>query len=153
MQVAIGEVRMSQERTTQVMRTYLEEAVAKGNYSVIDEFTAEDFIDHSVPENRGPSALVAHAAKFRGMFPDVTIEIEHISGSDDRAVGIWRLKGTQVEPIFGIPATGKVLEFTVASVFTFRDGMLVDYYAIAGALEALMQMGVTLEPATETASA
>ena len=63
-----------------------------------------------------------------------------------------RLTGTQVEPIFGIPATGKVLEFTIASYFTFRDGMLVDYLAIAGALEALTQMGVTLEPATETAS-
>jgi hypothetical protein len=78
---------MSQERTTQVMRTYLEEAVAKGNYSVIDEFTAEDFIDHSVPDGRGPSALVAHVAKFRGMFPDVTIDIQHISGTDDQAVG------------------------------------------------------------------
>ncbi len=45
------------------------------------------------------------------------------------------------------------LEFTVASVFTFRDDRLVDYFVIAGALEAAAQMGVKLElPTTETAS-
>ena len=75
------------------------------------------------------------------------------AGSDDQTVGVWRLKGTQTKPLFGIPATNRTLEFTVASVFTFRDDRLVDYFVIAGALEAATQMGVKLElPTTETAS-
>ena len=136
---------MSQERSAQVMRMYLEEAVAKGNFSVIDEFTADDFADHSQLDKRGPSALLAHVSGFRENFPDVTIDIQHIIASDDQAVGIWRLKGTQTKPLFGIPATNRALEFTVASVFTFRDDMLVDYFVVAGALEAAAQMGVKLE--------
>ena len=36
---------MSPERSAEVMRLYLEEAVGKGNLDVIDTFTADDFID------------------------------------------------------------------------------------------------------------
>jgi predicted ester cyclase len=143
---------MSQERTAQVMRTYLEEAVAKGNMDVIKEFTADDFIDHSQPDARGPSALIDHASNFRTTFPDVTVEVQHVIGSDDQAVGIWRMKATHANPFIGIDGTGKTLEFTIASVFSFRDDMLVDYFVVAGILEAAMQMGVKLEVATEAAT-
>ena len=136
---------MSQKRSAQVMRTYLEEAVAKGNFSVIDEFTAPDFVDHAVPDQRGPAALLAHVSGFREVLPDVTIDIQHIIASDDQAVGIWRLKGTHAKEFFGVPPTNRTLEFTVASVFTFRDEMLVDYFVVAGALEAVTQMGIKLE--------
>ena len=73
---------MSQERTAQVMRTYLEEAVGKGNMDVIKEFTADDFIDHSQPDARGPSALIDHASGFRTTFPDpLQIAPDPFSGS------------------------------------------------------------------------
>lgn len=142
---------MSQERSAQVMRTYLEEAVAKGNFSVIDEFTAEDFIDHSQPDNRGPAALLAHVSGFRETFPDVEVDVQHVIASDDQAVGIWRMKATHANPFIGVPATSKTLEFTVTSIFSFRDEKLVDYFVVAGLLEAAMQMGVKLEVA-ETAA-
>ncbi|HJN92839.1 MAG TPA: ester cyclase [Dehalococcoidia bacterium] len=144
---------MSQARCAQVMRTYLEEAVGKGKLDVIDEFTAPDFIDHSQPDARGPAALKAHAGGFRQNFPDVEIEVLHVIASDDQAVGIWHLKGTQTGELFGVAATNKVLEFTVASVFTFRDEMLVDYFVESGLVQALAQMGVKFEvPAETTAS-
>ncbi len=142
---------MSQERSAQVMRTYLEEAVAKGNFSAIDEFTADDFIDHSQPDNRGQAALLAHVSGFRETFPDVEVDVQHVIASDDQAVGIWRMKATHANPFIGVPATGQTLEFTVTSIFTFRDEMLVDYFVVAGLLEAAMQMGVKME-VPETAS-
>ncbi len=142
---------MSQERSAQVMRTYLEEAVGKGNFSVIDEFTAEDFVDQSQPDNRGPAALFAHVSGFHETFPDVVVDVQHVIASNDQAVGIWRMKATHANPFIGVPATDKTLEFTITSIFSFRDEMLVDYFVVAGLLEAVMQMGVKLEVA-ETAA-
>lgn len=136
---------MSQERSAQVMRTYLEEAVTKGNFSVIDEFTAEDFVDHGQPDKRGPAALLAHVSGFRETFPDVEVDVQHVIASDDQAVGIWRMKATHANPFIGVPATNQTLEFTVTSIFSFRDEMLVDYFVVAGLLEAAMQMGVKME--------
>lgn len=144
---------MSQERSAEIMRLYLEEAVGKGNLDVIDSFTAEDFIDHSQPDNRGPAALRAHAGGFRENFPDVEVDVQRIVADDDQAIGVWRMKGTQTKPLFGLPATDRVLEFNVVSLFKFRDEMLVDYTVIAGALEAIVQMGVKVElPAGTKAS-
>ena len=135
------------------MRLYLEEAVGKGNLDVIDTFTADDFIDHSQPDNRGPAALRAHAGGFRENFPDVQIDVQRIIASDDEVAGVWRLKGTQTKSLFGLPATNRELEFTVVSLFKLRDEMLVDYIVVAGALEASVQMGVKVElPAAAKAS-
>ncbi len=144
---------MSQERSAEVMRLYLEEAVGKGNFAVIETFAAEDMIDHSQPDKRGPAALLAHVTGFRENFPDVEVDVQRIIASDDEVAGVWRLKGTQTKPLFGLPATGRELEFTVVSLFKLRDGMLVDYRVVADALEAAAQMGVKIElPATEEAS-
>ena len=96
---------MRQERSAEVVRLYLEEAVDKGNLDVIDTFIADDFIDHSRPDNRGPAVLRAHAGGFRENFFDVEIDVQRIIASDDEVAGVWRLKGTQSKPLFGLPAT------------------------------------------------
>ncbi len=78
---------MSQERSAEVMRLYLEEAVGKGDFAVIDTFAAEDMIDHSQPDKRGPAALLAHVTGFRENFPDVEVDVQRIIASDDEVAG------------------------------------------------------------------
>jgi steroid delta-isomerase-like uncharacterized protein len=136
---------MSQQRSAEVMRTYLEEVVGKRRYGLIPRLAAEDMIDHSQPV-RGRQGLVNHVQNFHRTFPDVTIEVKRIIASDDEVVGVWRLKGTHSQELFGVAATGKTLEFDVVSLFKLRDGMLVDYSLVAGALEAAIQMGIPLVP-------
>jgi steroid delta-isomerase-like uncharacterized protein len=136
---------MSQHRSAEVMRTYLEEVVGKRRYELIPQLAAEDMIDHTQPV-RGRQGLVNHVQNFHRTFPDVTIEVRRIIASDDEVVGVWRLKGTHSQELFGVPATGKTLEFDVASIFKLRDGMLVDYSLVAGGLEAAIQMGIPLVP-------
>ena len=140
---------MTQQRSAEVMRTYLEEVVAKRRLELIPQLAAEDMVDHTQPV-RGRQGLVNHVENFHRTFPDVTIEVKRIIASDDEVVGMWRLKGTHSQPLFGVPATGKTLEFDVASIFKLRDGMLIDYTLVAGGLEAAIQMGIPLVPTPET---
>ena len=136
---------MSRERSAEVMRIYLEEVVGKRRLDLIPKFAAEDMLDHSQPI-AGRQGLVNHVENFHRTFPDVTIEVQRIIASDDEVVGVWRMKGTHSQPLFGVPATGRTLEFDIASIFQLRDGMLVDYRYVAGALEAAIQMGIKLVP-------
>ncbi len=130
---------MSQARAEQVMRTYLTEVVAQQRYELIPEFAAEDMIDHT-QSIRGPAALDAHARGFCENLPDLKVEVVEIFATEDIAVGIWRWSGTPIEP-HGISRSGKVIKPDfVASMFRFKDGMLVEYRPWIDAVDMLAQI-------------
>ena len=62
---------MTQKRSAEVMRTYLEEVVGKRRLELIPQLAAEDMVDHTQPV-RGRQGLVNHVENFHRTFPDVT---------------------------------------------------------------------------------
>ena len=148
---------MSQEEAKEVMRRYLTEVVAAGRLDVLDEIAAETLIDHTAVAagwGKGRAGLERHVRFFRSCVPDPEITIERLIASDDEVVGVWRVKGVHRGPLFGVPATGKVIEWTNASIFRVEGGKIVDYTGVWGSLEAVQRMGVPIElPATVCATA
>lgn len=140
---------MSGERCAEVMRRYLTEVVADGKLDVLDEIADEEMVDHTAVAagwGRGRAGLVKHVTYFRRVVEDPEVTVERIIASDDEVVGIWRVRGTHVGELFGIPATGRTLDYANASVFRVEDGKIVDYTGVWGALEAVQQMGARVSP-------
>jgi steroid delta-isomerase-like uncharacterized protein len=138
---------MSMQRCAEVMRRYLTEVVALGKIELLDELAAEDMTDHTaIAAGLGPgrAGLVKHVSYFRQVLPDVRVTVERIIASPDEVVGVWRARGTHSAELFGVPATGRTIEWTNASIFRVRDGKIVDYTGVWGALEAVQQMGVPI---------
>ena len=132
-------IQVSKARAEQVMRTYLTEVVANQRFELIPEFAAEDMVDHT-QSIRGPAALHAHARDFCANLPDLQVEVLEIFATEDIAVGIWRWTGTPIEP-HGISRQGKVIKPSlVASMFRFKDDMLVEYRPWVDAVEMLAQI-------------
>lgn len=130
---------MSQARAEQVMRTYLTEVVAKQRFELIPEFVAPDMVDHT-QSIRGPAALDAHARGFCANIPDLQVEVVEIFATDDIAVGIWRWSGTPTEP-HGMSPKGKIIKPDhVASMFRFKDDMLVEYRPWIDAVDMLARV-------------
>lgn len=130
---------MSQARAEQVMRTYLTEVVAKQRFELIPEFAAEDMVDHT-QSIRGPAALDGHARGFCANIPDLQIEVVEIFATEDIAVGIWRWTGTPIEP-HGVSRKGKLITPDhVASMFRFKNEMLVEYMPWIDAVDMLAQI-------------
>ena len=75
-------------------------------------------------------------------FPDLTTheDAELIDG--DRAVQVLRFSGTHAGEFFGLPATGRHVDVTVAFVFTFRDGLIIEERRIYDFTGLLVQVGV-----------
>jgi len=138
---------MSQARCEEVMRRYLTEVVAVGRFEVLEEIAAENMIDHTAVAaglGTGRIGLERHARYFRSCIPNPDITIERLIASDHEVVGVWRVRGVHSAELFGIPATGKPIEWTNASIFRVENGKIVDYTGVWGALEAVQGMGVPI---------
>jgi len=130
---------VSTDRTEEVMRTYLSQVLGERRFDLISTFVAPDMVDHT-QSIRGPEALDAHARGFCANIPDVTIEVVDVIATDDAAVGVWRWSGTPGQPM-GVSANGSdIYPHLVASIFKFRDGMLVDYRPFVDAMEVRSQV-------------
>ena len=138
---------MSQERCEEVMRIYITEVGAQGKLELLEDIAAEDMVDHAaIAMGWGPgrSGLEQHVKYFREALSDLEIDLERVIASADEVVGVWRVRATHSGEFFGVPPTGKTLEWTNASIFRLKDGKIIDYTVVAGALEAVMQMGVPI---------
>ena len=131
---------MPSNNSEHVMRTYLESVVRDGQLELIHSFVGNDFVDHTQPKLRGPAALEAHVRSFRENIPDVSVTIDQIIATDDAAVGIWRWSGTPRTAMAVSASGGPVNPRHAASVFRFRNGLLVEYRVFADVVDVFSQL-------------
>jgi steroid delta-isomerase-like uncharacterized protein len=67
-----------------------------------------------------------------------------IIGDEDpvRAVIVWTVESTHVGEIFGMAASGKRIERTLAYILTLRDGLIVKEVRMYDFTQMLLQLGV-----------
>lgn len=67
-----------------------------------------------------------------------------VIGNEDppRAVVVWNVQSTHVGEVFGMPASGKRIERTIAYVLTLTDGVISKEVRIYDFTSMLMQLGV-----------
>jgi steroid delta-isomerase-like uncharacterized protein len=77
-------------------------------------------------------------------FETQLIQVEDIViGNDDpmRVAMVWKLQSRHVGEVFGVPASGKRIERTIAFVLTLRDGRIINERRIYDFTSMLMQLG------------
>lgn len=96
---------MSQENTA-TSRRLLEEAFNRGNLSVIDELTTEDFVGHDpLMGDEDREASKQAISGYRDAFPDLHATIEDIFAAGDKVVMRWRGDGTFENEFMGLEPT------------------------------------------------
>ncbi len=75
--------------------------------------------------------------------PTVRMEDTIVCNSDlARAVIVWTVQSTHAGEVFGMPATGRRIERTMAYLFTLRDGLIIRERRVYDFTSMLMQLGV-----------
>lgn len=74
-------------------------------------------------------------------FPDLTAEFKQEMAVADRVATHWVLRGTHTGEIFGIPATGKTVQFQNINIARVEQSRIVQFNSEAGWLSVLMQIG------------
>jgi steroid delta-isomerase-like uncharacterized protein len=119
------------------------EAIERNEPDMLDDFVAEDIVDHgSSRPDAGLAGVKEAIPRFLQAFPDVRIEIEDALASGDRVAQRILLRGTHRGPFAGIPATGRTATWRGMHWWRFEDGRIVEHWSTADMMGLLRQIGV-----------
>src|SRR5689334_21151 len=111
------------------MRRITKEIWDDGRLDLIDEYIAEDLIDHiedPTLQGEGRERYRETAMRMRTAFPDFRNPLDLIVAEGDLAVSYGRNTGTNTGEFMGMPPTGKSINVLSVGVLRFKDGQAVE---------------------------
>ncbi len=134
------------------MKTQLEriplEVFNQGNFGLIDELIAPDFVEHyeqpGVPPTR--EGFKQFAMAYRSAFPDLRYTVEDAIDAGDKIVYRLTASGTMKGDFLGMPATGTRASWTEIHIGRVANGQLVEHWGLVDQLGMLVQLGVIPAP-------
>src|SRR4029078_5762812 len=141
---------MSSDRHKDMVRRYMQaiDDNQTSDWSVIDEFVAEDFVAHNPPlpgVSLDREGLKQAAEIFRVATPG-TQEIPIQVADGALVVSFITGRGVHAGELMGIPATNKEIERDGTVVHRIRDGKIVEYTAVMDVARVLGQIGALPGP-------
>jgi len=134
---------MSIEENKQIIRRY-QEIYNSNRLDDLPEVVAEDMLTPKIMPGVGTGLAGArkiHAMTLAGM-PDWHTEIIDLIAEEDKVAARIKMTGTHTGEFFGIPATGKHVEFTGIYIARIAKGKIVDHWGEEDSVSLLTQLGV-----------
>jgi steroid delta-isomerase-like uncharacterized protein len=142
---------MSSEANKALVRRFYEE-IDKGNVDAMDDFVAEDYIDHSPPPFPDlPPGREGLKKGFR-MFWEATPGHHHIEdqiAEGDKVVTRLSAYGKHEGDLPGAPRTGKEIRMTSITIHRIANGKLAEKWSEKDMVGFLQQIGVIPTPGGE----
>lgn len=136
------------EHNKALMRRGIEEVWSQGNFDMVEDLVASDFVGHQPPiENHGPEGVKRYFGELRSAFPDIRFTIEDQIAEGDRVVTRWTARATHQGAYQGVPPTGKAGIVTGITISRFADGKIVEGWTNLDALGLMQQIGALPMPA------
>ncbi|MFJ8622345.1 ester cyclase [Kitasatospora sp. NPDC093550] len=142
----IEQTRTAENRET--VRAFIDALFTRGDLAAVDEYLAEDFLDHdpTVDSDTSREGMRRAGALFRGAFPDWQSTPDLLVAEDDLVVEHFSATGTQRGEIFGAPATGRTVTLRGINIFRLREGRIVERWGRLDELGLLRQLGLVQGP-------
>ncbi len=135
---------MSAEENKQLVRRFYE-AIDRGDLNAMDEFVAEDYVDHNPPPfpdlAKGREGLKQVFKIFSEATPGYH-SIEDQIAERDKVVTRMTSYGKHEGDLPGAPRTGNDLRMTSITIHRIADGKLVEKWSEKDVLGFLKQIGV-----------
>lgn len=136
--------------TVDEMTQRLEQAIAAWNAGDLDGYLT--LYDDGVtlhgyaPEPMDKVAVRGFYEQIFAGLPGSQIELLDTFGSGDRIVTRFVQRGRHGGELLGVPATGRDVEVNGITILRFRDGRVVERWAVADMLGVLVQVGAVPPP-------
>ncbi|WP_405003297.1 ester cyclase [Kitasatospora purpeofusca] len=134
---------MSIEANKALVERYYHELVTGQRVELLEELVAEDAADETRVGPGGSGTRADFEEHLRWLWQnvrDVKATVEDLVAEGDRVIAFWRIEGTHVGPIFGVPATGKSFVGHSISWLTVRDNKVVRYNVLPDRLGIVQQL-------------
>jgi steroid delta-isomerase-like uncharacterized protein len=124
-----------------IAHRFFDEIWNKGNFSVIDQYVAENFVEHFPGMESGREGFRRTATVFRTAFPDLELIIQDEIAEADRVVHRWTWRATHKGPLYGMAATGKRVDFSGMVIVRLERGQIAERWTSLDMLGLLQQLG------------
>ncbi len=141
---------MSAEGNKDLIRRYIQAVDDNhtSDWSVLDEFIAEDFVAHNPPipgVSLDRDGMKQAAEVFRVATPG-RHEIRMQVAEGDLVVSHIVGRGVHEGELLGIPATNREVETDGIAIHRIRNGKVVEYWAVVDVVRVLQQVGALPAP-------
>lgn len=127
---------------------------AEENCSVVrgmfDALSRSDWA--AIGQHPGLHETLQRHPTIRAAFPDLQYTIEEEMAEGDLVAMRVNVHGTHLGPFMGLPPTGKQISYSVIAMDRVQNGRIVGHWANPDFLSLLAQLGLTIVPASPTAS-
>ena len=127
-----------------VARRLADDVFSNGDLSAFDEIISDEYVNHNMPV----PGIPGNKAGFRELvkatrkaFPDVEVDVQDVVAEDDLVVFHDRVKATSADEFFGVPASGKPVEWTEIHFLRVADDQIVEHWTNFDQLDILRQLG------------
>jgi C-1 hydroxylase len=134
---------MSVEKNKAAVRR-LNEAINKGNWTILPELIATNYVFHATPEVKGPEGFKQSFIAWRAAFPDYHEKLDHIIAEGDMVASFHTLQGTFKGEMAGITPTGKKVSIPVVILARFEGGKQVEAWPYMDSLTMYRQLGIPI---------
>jgi predicted ester cyclase len=91
----------------------------------------------------GPAGVKQLADALHPGIPDMRLPVDDVIAEGEKVLVRLRVQGTHGGDLMGVPASGRKIDIAVLDLFQFRDGTLIEHWALLDNLGLLRQIGVT----------
>jgi steroid delta-isomerase-like uncharacterized protein len=136
------------DQNKNTVTSFIQALFTKGDLGAVDEYLAEDFVDHDPPMG-GPAnreGMRQAAAMFRAAFPDWHSDLGFLVAEGDLVTELFTASGTQQGEIFGVPASGRTATLPGINIFRVRDGRITERWGRLDELGLMRQLGLVPNP-------
>ena len=145
LQVACADKKVSvTEANKQLCRDYFQ-AFLKGDTAWMQKHIAATFVRHDPGlafEVKGPEGVKKLHDVLMPAFPDMKLPLLDFVAEGDEVLVRLKVQATHTGPLGELAATGKKIDIDVLDLFKFKDGVLVEHWALLDNLGMLKQLGV-----------
>jgi len=117
------------------------EMINTHNPDLVDQFVAEDYINHEDFVADGREANRQFWTGFFTGLPDVRVTMEDLVISGDRVVGRFIYRGTHTGDLVGVPASGKPVEMRSIDIWRVQNGLFVEHWDELNLMQMFQQIG------------
>ena len=133
------------ERNKQVVLAYKATAKSKPLAAIQSEFFSPNYKRlrgglQNLANNAEGQGFPDNGDYLRGAIPDRNDVVEEIVAEGDMVGMLWRVTGTHRGPLFGIPPTGKAINFYEAGIFKLAEGKIVEAWFLGDEAGLLKQL-------------
>ena len=140
---------MSTEENKTKSTRVIEEGINKNNFDAIASVIAADYVEHQPPPPGAPTGLEGFKVfltQFRSAFPGFHYTIDNTIAEGDKVGQQITGHGTMTGSFAGMPATGKQVSWGEVHISRFKDGKVVEHWAVIDQLGMLRQLGLVPTP-------